>query len=148
MPTKTLTVVDFLLARLSEDEAKAQAVLDHEGSLREINERIRFSYRWAMLYGGSHSFHIGAPSPARVLADVAAKRRIVEAFTEERWRIGDLTPRRAVTTFEGRAVLTLLAQPYSDHPDFNEEWRDEWCLHGHRMADCPEGCPSDPEWCA
>ena len=46
--------------------------------------------------------------PARVLAECVAKRRIVETFVM--WQYGD-------------TILSYLATPYSDHPDYREEWK-------------------------
>lgn len=94
--------------------------------------------------------HIARHDPARVLAEVDAKRRIVGASaadcppgcqTEhsfsgscmlrpmgpawengERWvRDEDGSPVRAPHT--PLSVLRFLALPYADHPDYREEWR-------------------------
>lgn len=63
--------------------------------------------------------HIARHDPAYVLADIAAKRRIVEqalgmaacfAATERE----DLGADR---------ILRLLAQPFAAHPDFRPEWK-------------------------
>jgi hypothetical protein len=52
--------------------------------------------------------HIARHDPARVLADVEAKRRIVEWDAEQP---------------VDRGVLNILASVYADHPDYREEWR-------------------------
>ena len=57
----------------------------------------------------------------RVLAECAAKRRIVEMQgknDELRYQPGFHYKAQVIET-----VLRLLAQPYADHPDFREEWR-------------------------
>ena len=46
----------------------------------------------------------------RVLADCEAKRRIVEVAT-------------AHGTLQSIEILSLLALPYADHPDYQEDWR-------------------------
>lgn len=52
--------------------------------------------------------HVAANDPEFALADVAAKRRIIELV---------------IGAYAGYAVLPLLALPFSGHPDFREEWR-------------------------
>ena len=98
--TRTMTVAEFLRARLDEDEADARAIT--EGSWED-----------ATLHGD----HVLRWSPARVLAECEAKRRIVEF----------LRPDPAMPVDSGRfvaaGVLTLLAAVYSGHPDYDEEWR-------------------------
>jgi len=57
--------------------------------------------------------HIARWDPARVLAEVEAKRRIVDEWASEYYE------HRAAL---GRAVR-LLALPYAEHPGYREEWR-------------------------
>jgi hypothetical protein len=57
--------------------------------------------------------HIAYWDPARVLADIAAKRAIVEVCTVE-LRMGCST---------AWSVLLRLAAPYTEHPDFDPAWR-------------------------
>lgn len=107
----TLSIVDFLKARIEEDRVLAQAAIDD-------------------LYGPDDCYfdtsnrhivdHYLRHDPARVLREVTAKRRIVEA---EQDRVLDEGPlpehmRGSVET----DVLALLALPYADHPDYREEW--------------------------
>lgn len=61
--------------------------------------------------------HIARHDPARVLREVAAKRRI----------IAECTPSSGVPALElaaalGALVLARLAETYSDHPDYRDEW--------------------------
>lgn len=65
--------------------------------------------------------HIARHDPARVLAEVDAKRRIVDYLVEELedqgadnpwWYDDKLLP-----------ILRCLALPYADHPHYREEWR-------------------------
>lgn len=57
--------------------------------------------------------HIARWDPARVLAEVDAKRRQLDAFdeygTHDTWDLIDTT-------------LRLLAIPYAGHPDYQKEW--------------------------
>lgn len=66
------------------------------------------------------ALHIARHDPARVLADVEAKRRIVE---EANLYLCDSGPGCGYRTKHGHNVLRLLALPYADHPDYREEWR-------------------------
>ena len=96
---------------LREDEADDSAYLVAEGSPRaawsEDSDVIEHAATW---------------DPSRVLAEVAAKRAILDADPASGARTFlDDTTRAALATWE-RAVLAL-AQPYADHPDFADAWR-------------------------
>jgi hypothetical protein len=58
-------------------------------------------------------------SPAHVLAECEAKRRIISGF------IQDFQPTKygQGRVDEQRRVLRLLALPYADRPGYREEWR-------------------------
>lgn len=66
----------------------------------------------------------GGWSPARVLAEVDAKRRIL---AEHPWRHEPDWPSgrqcRQCATEHPCTTLRLLALPYAGHPDYREEWR-------------------------
>ena len=108
----TQTITEFLEARVSEDEALAALVVqDAEG---------RNLATWevdALEIGGS----IPGPrmtarfSPARVLAECAAKRAIIELYRNG--VMGEI--------FDGEKwtnPLAPLAAVYASHPDYREEW--------------------------
>lgn len=106
-------LVDFLLARIAEDEAVARAVLnEHE------------MYDWDAYMSGAGWYHSSARvfaqrnDPARVLAECKAKRQIVASFADAARRhqcdVDEL--------FFGE-TLHALALPHADHPDYREEWR-------------------------
>lgn len=106
----------FLNARLNEDEQLAQ---DADTS-PEMITGIPRSYAAAPV-----AFHIARHNPPRVLADVDAKRRII------RWHFGqpnDTTPYGEPVTIchcgydLPCTTLRLLALPYADHPDYQQEW--------------------------
>ena len=89
MTAQTLTLTDFLLARIAEDEKAVRGI----------------RAPWWME---------NTPlDPARVLAEVAAKRRIVEHCEVD----------HLVASPGDPYVLQLLALPYADHSDWREEWR-------------------------
>ena len=89
-----MTLTEFLLARIAEDEA---AALSRLRGHRELPETERES---------------------RVFAECKAKRRIVEMGEA----IEQQSPDRGRRDVAG-ATLQLLALPYVDHPDYDEEWR-------------------------
>ncbi|MFD4658014.1 DUF6221 family protein [Kitasatospora sp. NPDC058444] len=71
--------------------------------------------------------HIAHHDPARALADVAAKRRIIDRYTSAvadaaEDADGYFDENRAEDARHLRPVLRLLALPYRDHPDYQPEW--------------------------
>ncbi len=107
----------WLLEQIAEDERVAQAAI----------ARTR---RWPAtdapwVKARAHSDNLGAgiavldhlqatfANPARVLAECAAKRAVVEALDGE-WSDDRIGLERAVH---------LLAQPYRDRPGWRDEWR-------------------------
>lgn len=110
-----MTLTEFLLARIAEDEAVARNTEDVQGS-RIGSWRLAPAYRPTNLV----AYH-----PARVLAECEAKRRIV----------GDESDGAALYAVHERGlwpdeltrwadqVLATLALPYADHPDYQQEWR-------------------------
>jgi hypothetical protein len=69
--------------------------------------------------------HIIRHDPARVLAEVAAKRRILDeyerAFERRRAHPDDMASAGALLALHG--AVKLLALPFADRPGFREEWR-------------------------
>lgn len=143
----------FLLARVAEDEERALRAPAGPWRLTEITEGI--GLRWYMVEGAPPPAGTSRPDqgadgdptsvvdiedeslgryferfdPARVLAECAAKRRIVtdhadtttyvyrDDGSEACGRCGDGTVEAPCQT------LLALAQPYADHEDFQEAWR-------------------------
>lgn len=111
-----MTLTEFLLARIAEDEdlAKAARVED-----------VWPSYPWGI--DETERALQAAYTPGRVLAECGAKRRIVVEFTSAvDWSqdadcpMPDLYRARAGTILD---VLRLLALPYTDHHDYRPEWK-------------------------
>ncbi len=104
-----MTIVEFLLARLDEDEATASCItawVIHPETKLPAYQSIR----------------------PRVLAEVKAQRAIVERaqFVDDHGPAVDHV--RALDMSTGAAaalrdVLSLLALPYADHEDFDVSWR-------------------------
>lgn len=106
-------LADFLLARIDEEGSLASAAGHDARTLRPITDdlraepddrRIAHMFRW---------------SPARVLVDCEAKRRIVEDY------LAQLNSHRS--GWDARTPrdypLRALALPYAEHADYREEWR-------------------------
>jgi hypothetical protein len=115
MTTSTLTLTDFLLARIAEDEREARM---DDGSPAPI----------------------GMWDPERVLAECEAKRRIVEEhgdggesqgyLADEDWRYGYMPHACETCGSFGEygtpwpcRTLRALALPFADHPEYDESWR-------------------------
>ncbi len=88
----------WLLDRLDEE---------HEVAEREYAYPSGTPRDWEHVAGEADSMLVSMFSPARVLAEVAAKRRIVEH--ENKWGEDDV-------------VLRLLALPYAEHPTYRSEY--------------------------
>ena len=108
-----MTIVEFLEARLAEDETVALMTYDDP----------TFGRSWPDMDGEVRSpelVHSRRHDPARVLREVAAKRAIASGAR--------LYEDAGFPDFEGgfssasEDAVAQLARVYSDHPDFNPEW--------------------------
>ena len=142
-----MDLVEFLTARLDDDAAAAKRV---ESRWRQIGETGVI-----VASDGTHAEecangnwagiaeHIVRHDPARVLAEVDAKRRILASYTEAvlvrdeatQWA---MSPSPVITNpgadgverwtrardaaFFLEPAIRLLAQPYASHPDYDEAW--------------------------
>jgi len=119
-----LTLLEFLQARLTEDELTALAAI--EGSAMW---RSSLAYRdvkdddghYVIAADRQHpsveqAAHIARHNPARVLADVEGKRLVIADYLRLD-ASGDVLERGAVEN-----ALRHLARAYSDHPDYNPSW--------------------------
>ena len=145
-----VTISGFLLARIAEDEADARHASIYADAWTEAHDT------WQHVQADGHNVISGAESvlphvsrwdPARVLAECAAKRAIVEFH--ESWpvlvrepeeiaehttplvvrmsqRISWLTQQEYVRRFGAEPptapMLAALAAVYADHPDYRQEW--------------------------
>ena len=127
----TMTLTEFLLSRIAEDEQAARDVSIAESSRwhhsRDGVYGMGFvSRRIAMLDTGNRvpagaGEHIARWDPARVLAECEAKRRIVNMWADSfgQWNATQADAARA----QKDSTLRFLALPYADHPDYQEAWR-------------------------
>jgi Family of unknown function (DUF6221) len=134
-------LVAFLAARLDEDHVVAEAALaidpapwtadaSDDGSTQQrsgAGAGLVIAADGIALWDceGSNTLCMTAPSadhiarhdPARVLADIAAKRRIVETCADMMWK------HEGGPDVVADAVLRDLAAIYAEHPDYDESWR-------------------------
>jgi hypothetical protein len=108
----TMTLTEFLLARIAEDEAAAERGRSHNGGGTFAND----NYGYLLV------------QPARVLAECAAKRQAIEAAWGDQVQIegewGHCQGREEMSVKDDNpAVVEHLAAVYADHPDYREEWR-------------------------
>lgn len=128
-------LVAFLRARLDEDEAAARAAsagpwVQQVGYISGGPDGRVHVAQQAQAWNADH---IARHDPARVLAEIDAKRRIVDLHAPARPRAlphrepGCLTCTTAQVwdTAAGEATcetLRLLALPYAGHPGYRETW--------------------------
>lgn len=130
-------LIAFLCARIAEDEQRAQACCPVRWVVGPFGVQVdpaeirdnKLAYGNLGYVAGSdpnelgfaYREHIARHDPARVLAEVDAKRRIIaeyERFAAERrrmmggWDPGDVSP-----------ILAALALPYADQPGYRQEWK-------------------------
>jgi hypothetical protein len=107
-----MTLAEFLLARITEDEAVARSV---EPDDRHGYERVDDHAGYVIL----------SVDPTRVLAECEAKRRIVERF---KWAAENPDLYRNDMELmdqwgDAMDTLTDAAAAHADHPDYRDEWK-------------------------
>lgn len=155
-----MDIREFIAARLGEYEATARAAAEADPAPWTAETTDELGSSRGTRYRDDHGFgvviaaddvplwdtegssalcmtaptarHVAAHDPARVLADVAAKRQILDAYDRTVARFGDVLNSPADTdtdasAFSARAhmhlTLRLLAAIDEDHPDFNPAWK-------------------------
>lgn len=122
-------LVQFLRARYDEDAAEAQATADEYGAVWTFDEAMD-SVRSdkdadVVEEPGTPRTYIARHDPARVLAEVDAKRQLVDryerAMENRRAHPEDLATAGALLALHG--AVKLLALPYANYPGYHEEWR-------------------------
>lgn len=124
-----VTLAEFLLARIDEDEAAAHlgngqvawlTFCHPDGGMKYTTvAHRRYSAALSWVAGGREQEEPAAVDPfydsARVLAECDSKRRIVELFA--------IAPQEGYELPRGAITLRFLALPYADHSDYNPAWR-------------------------
>ena len=135
-----MTITEFLLARIAEDEERAStvawAMLPNEGSTASI------VLDHPGLATGDNPGFVTSYDPARVLADCMARRALIQIVEQslqplEAAEVAAANPGVSVDSAAGQAallgynegvrfaseqVLVILAAAYADHEDFQKEW--------------------------
>jgi hypothetical protein len=149
-------IVEFLTARYDEEQQLAEAAAAADPApwtANASNERGASERAWEHGFGlviaadgiglwdcegsstlcmtASTTRHVAYWDPARVLADIAAKRAIVKAYAGARTRIAEVR-RDGYHAFDAQRVqgaeeaLTVavlaLAAPFVEHPDYDPAW--------------------------
>jgi len=148
-----VSIVEFLISRIEEDQAAAQAAGGNDGPPTWLEDDadgvygVRPDVDWdevcqSHTYGvpnecdfnptacgismtddpvleHARARHIARHDPARVLAECAAKRRIVEECAPNVAKDWPFPDGLNLSEF----VVAEFAQPYADHPDFDPAWR-------------------------
>ncbi|WP_261949508.1 DUF6221 family protein [Rhodococcus sp. T9N] len=111
-------IVEFLEARIAEDEAVAKMALHyprhfHEGGIT-----------------AEQTLYMARHNPARALREVVAKRELLELHYDDNPGPGDVHYCGTCHDYYKHdaedwpcETARVLASAFSDHPDFNEEWR-------------------------
>lgn len=124
-------MVEFVKARLDEDEQTAREALPGpwacQGEPRDVTvyavpSGVSVAKGWTR-----DARHIARHDPAHVLAEVAAKRLVLDMYEDACHRAAhgpnaDAVAAARVARSTLRGVLAVLTLPYADHPDFREEW--------------------------
>lgn len=117
MSAATLTLTDFLLARITEDEAVARDLIA-EGPWAEFHERDMNGPTRDDEYS---ALDIGA---GRVLAECEAYRKIVKRHRPMANDTGALHICHDEVADDTDCVeLRALAAIYAGHPDYRDEWK-------------------------
>ena len=119
-----MTIVEFLEARLTEDELAANAATDASPEWQAY-----YDYRDVKDLDGhfivqadsqhpttAQAAHIARHSPARALRECEAKRAVIADFLR-RDALGDLPGRSAVED-----ILKAISVIYSHHSDYDPAW--------------------------
>jgi hypothetical protein len=129
-------LVEFLLARIAEDEALAQVAGERSMTWSVSGtwhlDGVEHDVVGGEEVGGEEAFcyphnatHIAGHDPTRVLAECEAKRRIVEDWgqlaerRDDRGRLLHLfDPATSMLLKETESWIRSLASVYADHPDW------------------------------
>ncbi|AIY16146.1 hypothetical protein GUY44_11990 [Pimelobacter simplex] len=131
-----MTITEFLLARIAEDESGARKAGTYSAQWSvgdEFNETVllaaddQFGHTFDSAYG-QIAPHIAKWNPARVLAECEAKRLAINAAWNDHERIeGEWGTCKSIEQMDALGdvpeVVTALASVYADHPDYRDEWR-------------------------
>lgn len=127
--------VEFLTARLDEDEAVARAAISgqgdegwitHDPDASSSDERVVHPHV-GIVHEHVQRVHIVRWDPWRVLADVEAKKQIAKIHVRRPAVVGATEPKgyrcRCCQTAYPCTTVRWLIQPFAAHSDYDESWR-------------------------
>ena len=130
-----MTIIEFLLARITEDEAYARQAIVlpvtqrmEPGSWRSPASGVVQTDDDLIPAGDARlAAHMARFNPARILDECAAKRAVIDmARKSTEFEVlayaGREDCRFAEQRYVGDMILLRLASLYSDHPDYDQEW--------------------------
>jgi hypothetical protein len=119
-------LIPFLRARLNEDAKIARSVTDQQ-TVESLDAALSIAQPDATPAGvRAIATHVVRWDPARVLAEVAAKRRIIE-LCGGAIEAGEIDPNTtwnddAAGAVVGEQVLRIMTQAYVGHPGYDPAW--------------------------
>jgi hypothetical protein len=144
-----MTLTEFLLARIAEDEALALAAIEdddgEDGGLEDefgrLTRRAGTPTDFSPSFGDACARMIVWNTPRRVLAECEAKRQIVRLHTGSvQDCVGHDDPANPACP-----TLRALALPYADHEDHQPEWKFDNPASDFIGADLGDDDPDDDE---
>ncbi|TDC86343.1 DUF6221 family protein [Actinomadura sp. 7K507] len=127
-----MDLVEFLRARLARDEQIARACSGvpwktaPSGTIHTDPAEPRDGPEAYVAKAENEAYaeHIARHGPSRTLAEVAARRRIIDDFEKRAWIIeqGHRTAELEAAQAVREDVLRCLALPYASHPAYRDEW--------------------------
>ncbi|TDD85899.1 hypothetical protein E1293_10450 [Actinomadura darangshiensis] len=123
-----MDLVEFLRARLDRDEQIARACsgapwkANPSGTVNTDTDDPAYV---STAENDAYAEHIARHDPSRTLAEVSARRQILDDYEKQSWIIGQghATPELEAAQAVRESVLRLLALPYATHPAYREQWR-------------------------
>ncbi|MFE0651072.1 DUF6221 family protein [Streptomyces sp. NPDC059534] len=122
-------LIAFLRARLDEDEQIARAphpaflAWEYDASVWQIRDLGNGNELANVLPRRAYGEHIARHDPARVLAEVDAKRELLSCYEAMAADVLVVTGVESILSEYRRVILPGLALPYADHPDYQDAWR-------------------------
>jgi hypothetical protein len=128
--TVTMALSEFLLARLDEDyevayggEPSPWTEGNWDGEFSGPREVLgKFGDVTAVCYYGGTYGHVLRFDPSRIIGGIEANRRVVEEHHEGPTCSDGTYCVTCLASHHPCRTLRFLALPYSDHPDYREEW--------------------------
>lgn len=120
----TMTLVEFLLARIADEEAVVREYLATEP--RETYDSLT---PWLPIRGNVEGYDALAVPGQRLLLEAEGRRRLVRRHYERPSARAEGQPTAGVRCAECMNgawpcfTLRILAHPYAEHPDYLDEWR-------------------------